>query len=95
MRVLATKLRVEIENETRVFLESLDFEIEMRVSQKSGIKDVQTPLEPRHQKATDETLFFFINICVCLGNNEFLCHFQISDKTFRHSLKSNHTDHQK
>ena len=35
MRVLTTKLRVEIENETRVFLESLDFEIEMRVSQKS------------------------------------------------------------
>ena len=35
MRVLATKLRVEIENETGVFLESLDFEIEIRVSQKS------------------------------------------------------------
>ena len=33
MRVLATKLRVEIE--MRVFLESLNFEIEMRVSQKS------------------------------------------------------------
>ena len=32
MRVLATKLRVEIENEMRVFLESLNFEIEMRVS---------------------------------------------------------------
>ena len=31
-----TKLRVEIKNETRVFLESLDFENEMRVSQKSG-----------------------------------------------------------
>ena len=38
MRVLTTKLRVEIENETRVFLESLDFENEMRVSQKSGVK---------------------------------------------------------
>ena len=36
MRVLTTKLRVEIENETRVFLESLNFEIEMRVSQKSA-----------------------------------------------------------
>ena len=36
MRVLTSKLRVEIENETRVFLESLNFEIEMRVSQKSG-----------------------------------------------------------
>ena len=38
MRALATNLRVEIENEneTRVFLESLDFEIEMRVSQKSA-----------------------------------------------------------
>ena len=37
MRVLTTKLRVEIENEMRVFLESLDFEIEMRVSQKSAV----------------------------------------------------------
>ena len=36
MRVLTTKLRVEIENEMRVFLESLNFEIEMRVSQKSA-----------------------------------------------------------
>ena len=35
MRVLIEKLRVEIENETRFFLESLNFEIEMRVSQKS------------------------------------------------------------
>ena len=34
MRVLTKKLRVEIENEMRVFLESLNFEIEMRVSQK-------------------------------------------------------------
>ena len=38
MRVLTTKLRVEIENETRVFLESLNFEIEMRVSQKSELQ---------------------------------------------------------
>ena len=30
MRVFRKKLRVEIENEMRVFLESLDFEIEMR-----------------------------------------------------------------
>ena len=37
MRVLTTQLRVKIENETRVFLESLDFEIEMRVSQKSDV----------------------------------------------------------
>ena len=36
MRVLREKLRVEIENEMRVFLESLNFEIEMRVSQKSA-----------------------------------------------------------
>ena len=36
MRVLTTKLRVEIENEMRVFLESLNFEIEMRVSKKSA-----------------------------------------------------------
>ena len=40
MRVLTTKLRVEIENETRVFLESLNFEIKMRVSQKSVSKSV-------------------------------------------------------
>ena len=37
MRVLRIKLRVEIENEMRVFLESLNFEIEMRVLQKSGL----------------------------------------------------------
>ena len=37
MRVLTIELRVEIENETRVFLESLNFEIEMRVSQESNI----------------------------------------------------------
>ena len=36
MRVLTTKLRLEIENEMRVFLESLNFKIEMRVSQKYG-----------------------------------------------------------
>ena len=35
MRVPRENLRVEIENEMRVFLESLNFEIEMRVSQKS------------------------------------------------------------
>ena len=37
MRVPTKKLRVEIENEMRVFLESLNFEIEMRVSQKSAM----------------------------------------------------------
>ena len=39
MSVLTTKLSVEIENENemRVFLESLNFEIEMRVSQKSEL----------------------------------------------------------
>ena len=37
MRVLTKKLRVEIENEMRVFLESLNFEIEMRVLQKSAV----------------------------------------------------------
>ena len=36
MRVLTTNLRVEIENEMRIILESLNFEIEMRVSQKSA-----------------------------------------------------------
>ena len=39
MRVLREQLRVEIENEMRVFHESLNFEIEMRVSQKSGSKE--------------------------------------------------------
>ena len=35
MRVFLIKLRVEIESEMRVFLETLNFEIEMRLSQKS------------------------------------------------------------
>ena len=38
MRVLRENLRAEIENEMRVFLESLNFEIEMRVSQKSEMQ---------------------------------------------------------
>ena len=33
MRLLTTKLRGEIENETRVFLESLDFVIEMSLAE--------------------------------------------------------------
>ena len=37
MRVFMKKLRVGTENETRVFLESLDFENEMRVSQKCDV----------------------------------------------------------
>ena len=41
MRVLTKKLRVEIENEMRVFLESLNFEIEMRVSQKSETRTAE------------------------------------------------------
>ena len=40
MRVLEEKLRVEIENETRVYLESLNFEIEMRVSHKSDLYSI-------------------------------------------------------
>ena len=36
MRVLTTKFRAEIENEMRVFLETLNFEIEVRLSQKSA-----------------------------------------------------------
>ena len=43
MRVFRKKLRVEIENEMRVFLESLDFKIEMRLLQKSGIKPSVLP----------------------------------------------------
>ena len=40
------KLRVEIENEMRVFLESLNFEIETRVSQKSALAQATgTPSE--------------------------------------------------
>ena len=42
MRVLRENLRVEIENEMRVFLESLNFEIEMRVSQKSAIESLDS-----------------------------------------------------
>ena len=38
VRVFPKTLRVEIENETRVFPESLIFETEMRVSQKSDHK---------------------------------------------------------
>ena len=38
MRVLTKKMRVEIGNEMKVFLESLNFEIEMRDSQKSATK---------------------------------------------------------
>ena len=37
VRVFPKTLRVEIENETRVFPESLIFETEMRVSQKSEV----------------------------------------------------------
>ena len=39
VRGLTTELRVAIKNEMRVFLESLDFEIEMRDSQKSDHRD--------------------------------------------------------
>ena len=46
MRVLTTKLRVEIENEMRVFLESLNFEIEMRVSQKSAVRCPVKRMDP-------------------------------------------------
>ena len=46
MRVFMKKLRVEIENEneTKVYLESLDFEIEMRVSQKSESRYMPLPI---------------------------------------------------
>jgi len=44
MRVLTTKLRVEIENEMRVFLESLNFEIEMRLSQKCAFSGTSLPI---------------------------------------------------
>jgi len=54
MRVLTTKLRVEIENEMRVFLESLNFEIEMRVSQKS---------ETLKQQMQFNNLFATKNMC--------------------------------
>ena len=37
IRVPTKKMRVEFEYEMRVFLESLNFEIEMRVSQKSAV----------------------------------------------------------
>ena len=38
MSVLITKLRAQIKMETRVFLKILDFEIAIRVSQKSDLK---------------------------------------------------------
>ena len=38
MRVFMKKSRVELKNESKVFLECLEFEIEMRVSQKSDGK---------------------------------------------------------
>ena len=44
MRVFMKKLRVEIENETRVYLESLNFDIEMRASQKSAKKGTKTDI---------------------------------------------------
>ena len=56
MRVLTTKLRVEIENEMRVFLESLNFEIEMRVSQKSVYLAPSSLASAKGKKPT--TLFF-------------------------------------
>ena len=59
MRVLTTKLRVEIENEMRVFLESLNFEIEMRVSQKSAA---------RLQFSTKEYSTFLPSICATAGS---------------------------
>ena len=37
------RMRVEIENETRVFPESFNFEIEMRVSQKSASDQMEGP----------------------------------------------------
>ena len=38
MKALTTKLRVEIENEMRVLLESVDLKIQIRVSHKSGLR---------------------------------------------------------
>ena len=46
MRVFMKKLRVEIENEMRVFLETLDSEIEMRVLQKSGLINILINSKP-------------------------------------------------
>ena len=46
MRVLRKNLRFEIEAETRVFLESLNFEIEMRVSQKSAVRCPVRRMDP-------------------------------------------------
>ena len=53
MRVLTTKLRVEIENEMRIILESLNFEIEMRVSQKSVGLTLQNMCLPHSIDLTD------------------------------------------
>ena len=40
MKVLKTKFRLELENETILFLESLEFEIKMRVLHKSAILNI-------------------------------------------------------
>ena len=57
MRVLTTKLRVEIENEMRVFLDSLNFEIEMRVSQKSEMLSWRLRNFQRLNAASQQTIF--------------------------------------
>ena len=64
--VLTTNLRVEIENEMRVFLESLDFEIEMRVSQKSATYPFHILTQTRKK-----LLNFGIDHC---DNSEFIYH---------------------
>ena len=59
MRVFTTKLRVEIENEMRVFLESLNFEIEMRVSQKSDTRPTKTYNVPNQWKFNEDVSEYF------------------------------------
>ena len=67
MRVLTTKLRVEIENEMRVFLESLNFEIEMRVSQKSV-----TNVSNQKTFSDCETVSFYWNKMFAIYNTKFI-----------------------
>ena len=64
MRVLTKKLRVEIENEMRVFLESLNIEIEMRVSQKSvKVTRIIEQLELEDEKIMNQDTYLTWMLC--------------------------------
>ena len=76
VRVFPKTLRVEIENETRVFPESLIFETEMRVSQKSvlgiswniGFYYTLGVLEIRGTKMTKLLRYWYWVVLGCFRN---------------------------